>query len=136
MVVRDTYKSTGDRLRMRYLAFRCVSLRQPKHSAGIKYECPSGFLPDLIRQNYLLSGACPPPESAVTECLLATCPGDSKNYAIRRDYAAFTVLAPLAVPHGWKPTLPVTPAQIQYSAKSEIFVFPETSDKFSRSHVI
>ncbi len=77
-----------------------------------------------------------PPESAVTECLLATCPGDSKNYAIRRDYAAFTVLAPLAVPHGWKPTLPVTLAQIQYSAKSEIFVFPETSDKFSRSHVI
>ncbi|EBA4960482.1 transposase [Salmonella enterica] len=47
-----------------------------------------------------------PPESAVTECLLATCPGDSKNYASRRDYAAFTVLAPLAVPHGWKPTLP------------------------------
>ncbi|EIB9832549.1 hypothetical protein K9W35_004947 [Salmonella enterica subsp. enterica serovar Teshie] len=35
-----------------------------------------------------------PPESAVTECLLATCPGDSKNYASRRDYAAFTVLAP------------------------------------------
>ncbi|EBE1949629.1 hypothetical protein HM81_08560 [Salmonella enterica subsp. enterica] len=27
-------------------------------------------------------------------------------------------------------------AQIQYSAKSEIFVFPVTSDKFSRSHVI
>lgn len=26
--------------------------------------------------------------------------------------------------------------QIQYSAKSEIFVFPETSDEFSRSHVI
>ncbi|EAA1317083.1 hypothetical protein EVT38_24405 [Salmonella enterica subsp. enterica serovar Java] len=43
-----------------------------------------------------------PPESAVTECLLATCPGDSKNYASRRDYAASTVLAPLAVPHGWK----------------------------------
>ncbi|SUG18733.1 Uncharacterised protein [Salmonella enterica subsp. arizonae] len=30
----------------------------------------------------------------------------------------------------------LTQAQIQYSAKSEIFVFPETSDKFSRSHVI
>ncbi|EAY0449454.1 hypothetical protein B1Q43_21730 [Salmonella enterica] len=30
----------------------------------------------------------------------------------------------------------LTLAQIQYSAKSEIFVFPETSDKFSRSHVI
>ncbi|WP_261921268.1 transposase [Salmonella enterica] len=29
----------------------------------------------------------------------------------------------------------MTLAQIQYSAKSEIFVFPETSDKFSRSHV-
>ncbi len=30
----------------------------------------------------------------------------------------------------------MTLAQIQYSAKSETFVFPETSDKFSRSHVI
>lgn len=30
----------------------------------------------------------------------------------------------------------VTLAQIQCSAKSEIFVFLETSDKFSRSHVI
>ncbi|EDU8321336.1 hypothetical protein CTQ60_001990 [Salmonella enterica subsp. diarizonae] len=30
----------------------------------------------------------------------------------------------------------LTLAQIQYSAKSESFVFPETSDKFSRSHVI
>ncbi|WP_254892144.1 MobA/MobL family protein, partial [Salmonella enterica] len=29
----------------------------------------------------------------------------------------------------------MTLAQIQYSAKSESFVFPETSDKFSRSHV-
>lgn len=29
-----------------------------------------------------------------------------------------------------------TLAQNQCSAKSEIFVFPETSDKFSRSHVI
>jgi RAQPRD family integrative conjugative element protein len=31
---------------------------------------------------------------------------------------------------------PVTLAQIQCSAKSEIFVFPETSDEFSRSHFI
>ena len=30
----------------------------------------------------------------------------------------------------------VTLAQIQCSAKSESFVFPETSDEFSRSHVI
>ena len=30
----------------------------------------------------------------------------------------------------------VTLAQIQCSAKSEIFVFPEISDEFSRSHVI
>jgi len=30
----------------------------------------------------------------------------------------------------------LTLAQIQCSAKSEIFVFPETSDEFSRSHVI
>ncbi len=30
----------------------------------------------------------------------------------------------------------MTLAQIQCSAKSEIFVFLETSDKFSRSHVI
>lgn len=30
----------------------------------------------------------------------------------------------------------VTLAQNQCSAKSEIFVFPETSDEFSRSHVI
>ncbi|SXF27142.1 Uncharacterised protein [Klebsiella quasipneumoniae] len=30
----------------------------------------------------------------------------------------------------------MTLAQIQCSAKSEIFVFPETSDEFSRSHVI
>lgn len=32
--------------------------------------------------------------------------------------------------------LALTLAQIPYSAKSEIFVFPETSDKFSRSHAI
>lgn len=32
--------------------------------------------------------------------------------------------------------LKLTLAQIQCSAKSEIFVFPETSDEFSRSHVI
>ncbi|EDJ1003776.1 hypothetical protein GE856_24945 [Salmonella enterica] len=30
----------------------------------------------------------------------------------------------------------LTLAQIQYSAKSEIFVVPDTSDKFSRSHII
>lgn len=30
----------------------------------------------------------------------------------------------------------VTLAQIQYSDKSAIFVFPETPDEFSRSHVI
>ncbi|SSH29763.1 Uncharacterised protein [Klebsiella pneumoniae] len=30
----------------------------------------------------------------------------------------------------------VTLAQNQCSAKSEIFVFPETSDEFSRSHVM
>ncbi len=30
----------------------------------------------------------------------------------------------------------MTLAQIQCSAKSESFVFPETSDEFSRSHVI
>ncbi len=30
----------------------------------------------------------------------------------------------------------LTLAQIQCSAKSEILVFPETSDEFSRSHVI
>lgn len=31
--------------------------------------------------------------------------------------------------------LKVTLAQNQYSAKSEIFVFPETSDEFSRSQL-
>ncbi len=99
-------------------------------------NAPAASYPILSGKTTCCQARALPPESAVTECLLATCPGDSKNYAIRRDYAAFTVLAPLAVPHGWKPTLPVTLAQIQYSAKSETFVFPETSDKFSRSHVI
>ncbi|HBZ3116116.1 hypothetical protein DXT85_07585 [Klebsiella pneumoniae] len=39
-------------------------------------------------------------------------------------------------PFGLQASEKLTLAQNQCSAKSEIFVFPETSDEFSRSHVI
>ena len=45
-------------------------------------------------------------------------------------------LAPSLAPEWISLSVALTLAQIQCSAKSEIFVFPETSDEFSRSHVI
>ncbi len=45
-------------------------------------------------------------------------------------------MPPHKIRQEWLTLDEMTLAQIQYSAKSEIFVFPETSDKFSRSHVI
>lgn len=53
-------------------------------------------------------------------------PADTVNLC----FAGLTVILPLIV------RLALTLAQIQCSAKSESLVFPETSDEFSRSHVI
>lgn len=57
-------------------------------------NAPAASYPILSGKTTGCQARALPPESAVTECLLTTCPGDNKNYASRRDFAASTVLAP------------------------------------------